>query len=151
MKSWTSFGYKKMSSKRYNRGGESRCIDIAVIGMFEKITAYVNHENPLLYVVIKLKCGIAELGIPKSSWCNISVRTPDDFKLEEFIPAIREGKIIVSILKNSLKENLSSPHGKMYAMKAIDSFLNPRISNAADEEEGDSDEEENPTPKKLRK
>ena len=150
MKSWTSFDYKKMSSKRYNRG-ESRCIDIAVTGLIEKITAYVNHDNPLLYIVIKIKSAIAELGIPKSSWCNISVRTPDDFKLEEFIPAIREGKIIVSILRTSLKENQSSPHGKIYAMKAIDSFLNPRISNAADEEEEDSDEEDNLTPKKLRK
>ena len=76
---------------------------------------------------------------------------PDDFKLEEYIPAIREGKIMVSILKSSLKENLNSPqHGKMYAMKAIDSFLNPRINNDDDEDTEDEEEETHP-PKKSKK
>ena len=138
-----------MNSKRYNRG-ESRCIDIEMRGMIEKITAYVNHDNPLCYVVIKVKAAIGELGIPKNSWCNISVRTPDDFNIEDFIPAIRQGKIICSILRSSLKENHNSSHGMVYNLKAIDSFLNPRINNADDEEDTD-DDEENKSPKKLKK
>ena len=140
-----------MSSKRFSKK-EPRCIDLALIGLIEKITAYVNHEQPLLYVAIKLKAGIPDLGIPKFSWCNISVRTPDDLKLEEYLPAIREGKIMVSILKSSLKENLNSPqHGKMYAMKAIDSFLNPRINNDDDDEDTEDEEEETHPPKKSKK
>ena len=135
-----------MNSKRYNRN-ESRCIDLALIGLIEKITAYVNHDQPLIYVVIKMRAGVIDMGIPKQSWCNISVRTPDDYKLAEFITAIREGKIIVSILKSSIKENLSTPHGKMFAMKAIDSFLNPDLADNDDEEE---DEEDEP-PKKVKK
>ena len=135
-----------MNSKRYNRN-ESRCIDLALIGLIEKITAYVNHDQPLIYVVIKMRAGVIDMGIPKQSWCNISVRTPDDYKLAEFITAIREGKIIVSILKSSIKENLSTPHGKMFAMKAIDSFLNPDLADNDDEEE---DEEQEP-PKKVKK
>lgn len=137
-----------MNSRRYNRN-ESRCVDLPLIGSIEKITAYVNHDQPLIYVVIKMKVGIADMGIPKASWCNISVRTPDDYKLEEFIRTIREGKIVVSILRSSMKENLSTPHGKMFAMKAIDSFLNPDlIENEDDDDETDTEDN---TPKKMKK
>ena len=125
-----------MSLKRFNRN-ESRCIDLALVGVIEKITAYVNHDQPLVYVVIKMKAALSDFGIPKSSWCNISVRTPDDFKLAEFITAIREGKIVVSILRTSLKETHSIPHGKMFAMKAIDSFLNPNFEQCEEEDEDD--------------
>ena len=138
-----------MNPRRYNRS-EARCIDLALIGNIEKITAYVNHDQPLIYVVIKIRGGITDFGIPKASWCNISVRTPDDYKLEEFITAIREGKIVVSILRTSLKENLSTPHGKMFAMKAIDSFLNPDLIENGDDDD-DENEENSPPSKKMKK
>lgn len=141
-----------MNSKRYKRI-ETRCVDLALIGLTEKITAYTNHEQPLIYICIKVKSGVPDMNIQKNSWCNIAVRTPDEWKLEDFISALRGGKIIVSILKNSLKDSMSN-HGKMYAMKAIDAFLNPRASEEDDDDDEDDDEEkESPKepPKKNKK